>query len=653
VLPLWFDIPFFFLILAGLLGFGLVLTRLLVRLFHSDEESPPLTAAETLIAAYGLGFGGLAMIVLSLGALRLLYAPVLTLVAAAGLALLWRNRPALEHRRVWEELRPRGGVEWLFFVLLAGRMAYHFLGCFLPVFGQDELTYHLTMPRQYLYAHCVHCTPNLLHGNFPYNAEMLYLLCLAFGSEMLAKLLHWSMLLAILAALLVWVRRIDRDAGYLSLLVYLVAIAGVYVRAPMETGSDVPTAMFLAFAFLFASGMKGEDWRLRLVLASLMNGLAWGVKYVAPVFVTPLLAAYLVWRLRELRLGVSRTLLSLGAFVAITLAVFAPWMVKNTLCTNNPVYPALAGVFPSPAPYDSIAHRLEDYEQRSNFYRTYGGETTFSSFSLLRSAVLGYGDKLAWSGTNGDYLLPLYVGCSITGLLAPILGLRGFALAGLVGNLLFFFFYGSHLNRFFSVSYPLGAVLVGTQTAAVFRMTSIPKALHIVLAVLLAVTSVNFQIRWNELMGWHGKPLLTREAHKQYLERHHSGGPEDDAFWEELPNLLPEGAYILGHGIRYPYFIPRRVYCVCDYEEELLDQLYRELGDWDRIGEELRRRGFTHLLLRAGTLVSRPPQSGFDGVPAHEGGSPYPVWPAREWLERNTRLLAGLEGLELREILPD
>ncbi len=668
-LPLWCDIPLFPLVVACLLGFGFETLRWLNKIHLTPDTGG---ASPTLLAGYGLGLGVVAMGVLLLGTLHLLYLPVMWLVLAGGLLLFWRNRRSVAWSELPHLLKPTDRSEWLMVVILAGILSFHMLGCFLPTFGQDELTYHLTMPRQYLIAHYIHATPNLLHGNFPYNAEMIYLLCLGLGSEMLCKLVQWSMLVVLLLTLLTWSRMLDRRVGYLSALLYLVAVGGVYVRSPMEAGSDVPVALFLALGFYFLARATPETWYPSVFLAGVFNGLAWGTKLVAPAFVTPLLLVYLIWKgvffRRQTDQETSRWLLKpLVSFGALTILLFTPWMAKNALCTGNPLYPMLGKLFPSPPPYDAIAQRLFEYEHKTNFYYNEPGNDLASSDPKEAAAAqggftpfrvfLGYRAKIRWSVFEGDYLLLLFLGTSIAGVFLSIPEWRGHAWAGLAANLIFFFIYGAHINRFFSVSYPLAAVLAGIQLSAVFGLTSRPQLFRGIVAVALALTMLNFQTRWCGLVNWYGRPYLTRAGHEEFLQRYNEH-PGHKKVWKALPSLVPEGSYILGHGVRYPFGIPRRVYCVCDYEEELLPQLLRQYGSWEPISGKLKEMGFTHLILDGNppdTTQGREPAPPPEVQPGFRSnvriGDPSQGWPPKDWLDAHTELLIGVEGLELRKLL--
>lgn len=628
-LPPGLDLLLFPLVVAALLGLGAAIHRAVLQWISrgSGDRPSEVQAPEALVLSFGLGSGCAALLILALGSAKLLYLPVFWLLLALGLWLFWRQRSHFQAGRLWAQLRPQGWHEILLFSFVAAVMAFQLLGCMLPATGQDELTYHLSAPRQYLLAHRIHPTPHLLHANFPLNAEMLYLFCLGLGGEMLCKMLQWSQWLILLITLLAWVRRLDRGAGYLAVMLYLSPLAGVYQRAPTEAGSDLLTGTFFTLSLYCLARMEKGDWRRWVLLAGLSGGFAWGTKYVGPAFVTPAVCVYLVGRLLSLRMGWRSVAYSLALLLITTLLLFAPWMVKNALFTGNPVYPLAARTFPSPEPYRGIAERLYHFENQWNFYQQ---EPQPSSLPAKIARALGnYRDeRVHWSLHEGDFLILFYLIFGVTGLILPIAGVRLLAWAALTVNIIFVFLYGTHLNRYFSITYSLAAALVALQLVYLFRQTSIERLLVAAFGVVLLLNLVNFQQRWCRLVDWHGRPLLTRQAHRQYLRRQ-LAEPLTVELSDRIAELTPPGAYLLGQGLRYPFHYGRRLYCTGAFEEELLEQLARRLGGWEPVAEALREQGFTHL------VISR------------EGKSPPPP---PEWLEHNARLLWSAGPFELWQL---
>lgn len=622
-LPPWCDLFLFPLVIICVLGFGSgvlrILTRLLPEEIHLCRQGNLL---DIFFLSAGLGYGALALLMFLLGALRLYYPPVLWMVLTVGIWLFLTQRQGHSWREVWQTIRPEDKSERDFFIIALIILFIQFTGCFQPAIGQDELTYHLTAPWQYLVAHRIHPTPNLLHANFPFNAQMIYLFCLGLGGEILCKLVQFSQWLVILPILMVWTKSFLPGTGYLALLLYLGAIAGVYVRAPMEAGSDILLSLYFTLSFYCVFRMRRETLPGWLLAAGIFNGLAWGTKYVAPAFVTPALSIYILWRLFHLRPDVRKAVFGLCVFGAASLILFLPWMAKNAVFTGNPVYPLANRIFHSPPPYDAIAERLYEYEDEWNFYKQ--SRQIGVSPNLLEMALLALenyqSERLEWSLHEGDYLLLLYLIFSMTGLLIPIQGLRPLAAAGLTGNLLFMVIYGTHLNRFFSMTYPLAALLIAVQLVYLLRQVSIGRTLILLLGLATFISYLQFQWQWCHLIQWYGKPLLTREAHRQYLIQRFDNA-EEMGMWDSLPEWIPPDGYLLSHGVRYPLRTTRRVYATAYFEKELFDLLFEEKQDGKGVHQELLNQGFTHILISRDPDYPKIPASWLDlyTTPVWEG----------------------------------
>jgi len=635
-LPLWCDLVLFPILFCCLISAGetvlLVLARTLPAPWRFWEETD--RGIDRLIVAFALGCGATSLAVLGLGVAGLLYVPLFWMALAAGCYAFWKHRTSYSLRAILQSIRPANRTEWLLALPILAILATAWLGCLMPVTGQDELTYHLTAPRQYLLAHRIHATPHLFHANFPFNAEMLYLFCLALGSGTLCKLLQWSVWAMLLALLLRWVRRGCPEAGYFAVLLYLTAIAGVYVRAPMEAGSDLPVAFFFALGFYSASRIREEglvsNWRGWLLLAGIAGGLALGTKYTAAAFMGPALAIFILWQLFRAKVSIKPALSPLLITAIVSTLLFSPWLIKSACYTGNPFYPFLAETIPTDSPYREIARKTHDFYEHWNYYREVENP---EDATLLQKAALAWNDyrnqRLEWSLHEGDYLLPLYLIFSLTGLLLPLPRFRGYALAALAGNAIFIGLYGTHLNRYFSMTYPLAALLVGAQLMYLFRLTSVGWIFPPLFALGLFISWGNYQLYWARQISWQGCPLLTHQAQWDYLESYFPNR-EFSHLWKSIGEQTSPEASLLGHGVHYPYYSPRRIECTGDFEEELLDRLSREPEGWNGVLEQLHRRGFTHLVIAITPYVSALPP---------------------DWLERHTRLLWREGELELREIV--
>jgi hypothetical protein len=643
-LPPWFDLILFPLAIASLFGFGLFLSDRLVSLFSSIPRDHPFDwggEVEKMAVTFGLGYGFLSLSMLGLGLLGALYGPVLWSVLALGLLLFFRLANRFSVIRGWSELQPRGRLEWFLFGFLCFYFAFRYLGALVPGWGYDEMMYHLTLPRQFLLAHRIHPTPNLIQANLPLNAQMAFVFLYGLGGDILCHLFQWSQYLVLVAIVVRWARRLNEGAGYLAVLVYCSSTLGVYFKVPEEVHSDGPVAVYFATAMLVLGGGLTDRRRLGVALAGLFNGLAWGTKYTAFVFTTPLLMAYLVLKLLDRKVSRISLVTNLATFLFVSFLAFAPWMARGYSFTGNPVYPLLGILFPSPPPYDAMAERLREYEAYSNFYARdpvlahtpplyHPFRTVWVALRSLRS------DKTAWSIQNGDFLLLLNLAIPFLGFVIRDRETKRLCYTALVGNLLYVFVYGMHLSRFYSSVFPLAAVLVARAIGLLAGKVHRPRALRWTVSMLMIFHLCYWQVRWLALQDWWGRPCLTHEAQRRFILKRYGGieGLEKDrGGWEKaLSDHTPQDAYVLAHRLKLPIHSPRRMYYIGDFEEELLVRLSRGAESPLALAQRLRGHGFTHYLFHKPTTSLSDLQEA--------------------WLDTYTESIWEDDQLELRRLLP-
>jgi 4-amino-4-deoxy-L-arabinose transferase-like glycosyltransferase len=195
--------------------------------------------------------------------------------------------------------------------------------------------YHLQGPRLFLEAGRIILLPENWQSNGPFTVEMLYLLGLAFGSDVFSQLIHLVYTICLLLATFSFARRFMgvREAWIafaillgIPLIPYLAALPNV----------DLSWALyeFLAMYALFIwKEIRGKSW---LILAGLIIGWALGSKYFALGW-AGILGLWVLWESRKD--GLKRITLTGLLFGIPGLIVGAPWYIKNMVLSGNPLYP--------------------------------------------------------------------------------------------------------------------------------------------------------------------------------------------------------------------------------------------------------------------------------------------------------------------------
>jgi hypothetical protein len=349
-------------------GVGLVVLRLLRVAFL-------LSLGERLLFGTLLGYGTISLLVLGVGLMGLLYTPVV-LVILVALAIvgsvplvrtLQEAAPAL--RSALNSLRYPPNLFLTVVIVLS--VAAALVKALVPVATQDDLMYHLALPRRYVEQHAISFYPDSNYSLFPQIMEMLYTVGLLLGSDRLAILFAFTTGLLAAASAALFAKRLLAELGSHPLWRALpLLVAAIFLSAPLHnfimraanTDFAQATAEMLAiYAFYLAVGTAPQINTRLLALSGICGGLSFSVKYyglLLPGALGLALLAIIIARWRKgdniERRAIAGTLLqNVLAYGVPILAIGGVWLLRNFISSGNPVWPALGnilgGSFWSPA----------------------------------------------------------------------------------------------------------------------------------------------------------------------------------------------------------------------------------------------------------------------------------------------------------------
>jgi hypothetical protein len=213
----------------------------------------------------------------------------------------------------------------------------------LPEYSPDGTAYHVALAARYLREHNFPRITNTLYAGFPQGIEMLFLFAFAFGKHTAAAMVHLLFTLVTPFGMLAYGRRIGTpEAGAAgALLFFMSPVVG-------KTGTSAYVDVAMA-GVLFAVFLMLEIWRTELqnglpVVIGLMAGFAFAIKYTAGLAIPYALGCVIfhLWRVRK------PTLRPAVLIASFSLLLATPWMIKNALVLNNPVWPFASRFFPNP-----------------------------------------------------------------------------------------------------------------------------------------------------------------------------------------------------------------------------------------------------------------------------------------------------------------
>jgi len=248
--------------------------------------------------------------------------------------------------------------------ILAGILAFLIVSIIIlsavPPVSRDALTHHLAVPKLYLKHGGIYEIPSVQFSYYPMNLDLLYLVPLYFGNDIIPKYIHF--MFALLTAGLIYgylKKRLSPGWGLLGALVYL--SLPVIVKLSITVYVDLGLVFFSTASMLSIAKWVENGFKVKfLLLAALCCGLALGVKYngLIVLFILALFVPYL-YIAETKKLSVEQTpvnnrdafhhqlkAIGYGAiFFLVAVVVFSPWMLRNYAWKGNPIYPLYHSFF--------------------------------------------------------------------------------------------------------------------------------------------------------------------------------------------------------------------------------------------------------------------------------------------------------------------
>lgn len=209
----------------------------------------------------------------------------------------------------------------------------------VPPVSKDELVHHLAVPKLYLKHGGMFEIPFMPFSYYPMNLDLLYLIPLYFGNDIVPKFIHFSFALLTAGLLFGYLKRRTGSGYALFGVVFFLSIP-IIVKLSISAYVDLGV-LFFSFASLLLllkwaeSGLK----RKFLILSGVMAGLAMGTKYNALATGVLLTLFVPILYTRHGKGNFFRSALQGLLFLSIALLVFSPWMVRNYSWKKNPIYP--------------------------------------------------------------------------------------------------------------------------------------------------------------------------------------------------------------------------------------------------------------------------------------------------------------------------
>jgi len=475
----------------------------------------------------------------------------------------------------------------LFLLVISILVLFSSVAVYLPQQG-DTLVTHIALPSYWINEGKMIINPYHFHSYLPSNTEILVTWALLFKSLFAAKLLMWGFLVALVAVVYGFLKRITDN--FIALLAVLILLsAPTLANAAMTIKNDMPVCAFIiAHYFILAEALSArgasdpasKKW---IFLTGLLIGGAIGHKLIAlPV---ALISTILVIGADGMRLKKGepgQPYLSPAWFAGMFLVTF-PWLLRTYIETGNPLYPFLGSIFPS-----RIQDPLFQDAEKIFLYNTQG---LIGVRNYFHSLLIGFG---ASNVPTWGPILPLSLLSLMIFIGTHPLGLRLVVFAAALSGLA--------LLQWLDVRYHIAPFSFLTTVPFALCFKSVLHAKYIKVYKTLAALIVlfcHFQT-YSHANVW----IILRSTLSVLVSGSSPGNfrtiemAVDNMYWLNylVNSRTQEEDGVLQAGISYFYGIERKTYFSSGYNREVLGDIALESNDSKQLGQKLKGMGVRHIL---------------------------------------------------------
>ena len=543
------------------------------------------SSGENLIFGAGIGFGILSYSIFVLGATQILYPLMVYLllgISAVFSLLGWRARPCGLKKAVVEGSKLTLPELFLGLLLLIC-LLFGLLLVLTPAIGTDALSYHLEVPSLYLKKHGFYFIPGNLFSNYPLNSEMLYLIGLLLGGDVVAKGIHFAIAGLTLIGMYQFTRHFVTGSIFIYLpLLLFYSIPSVFVNSHMAY-SDLTVTFYTfltVYAFLKWFSIRQVRW---LVLCGIFTGLSIATKYSALLLpFMGCLGVLYVSRCQEI--GNREALRFLGLYILGVLMIGIPFYIKNWVLTGNPLYPFLYSIF------GGIGWDMEQARQYDLFLKNLGMGRGLFDYLLLPWNVSLHAkmNSPIFDGILGPvFILTLPFAVGIRNIPAAL------RIVMVYCGITFVFWASSvHQIRYLIPIFPFLAIMVG-YVLEYYRRKSV-LLFSVLLMIIVGGLGFNSYHIFKDFQNIRPVPVLTgRESRTAFLDRL----VPTHGMFQYINTHLPDNSKIFFIYMKNPgYLSGRPYYSDSMIESHTMKNILSGATTSEQVYQELKKRGFTHIL---------------------------------------------------------
>lgn len=266
--------------------------------------------------------------------------------------------------------------------------------CSVPPVSRDALTHHLAVPKLYIQHGGMYEIPSMKFSYYPMNLELLYMIPMYFGNDILPKLIHFAFALATAWLIFLYLKnRLNILYAVFGALLFL--STPIVVKLSITAYVDLGLVFFSTASLILLLRWVEKDYKLRyLICSGVCCGLALGTKYNGLVVLflltlfTPIMYIRGKNKLHEIK---NRSLLkqskAMGyglVFFVTALIIFSPWIIRNYFWKENPIYPLYHNIIKSEANIDFEEKQKTNVISRVKNHLTHDQKRPWNHFLIRR-----------------------------------------------------------------------------------------------------------------------------------------------------------------------------------------------------------------------------------------------------------------------------
>jgi hypothetical protein len=285
-----------------------------------------------LVYRAGLALGGLSLAVFFLGVTGHFSPALLVIVLAAAASAFIYSCKGVS----FQGLKGTSFAEKLLLAACVISIVSILPLALMPPSVRDELIQHLALPKLYIGAGRIWEIRHIGFSYLPQNIDLLYLIPLALGNDIVPRLVH--LLFAVMTAALVYSFILPRAGRAYALIGFL-----IYMTTPLVFNLsrmayiDHGAAFYSMLSFMAALRFRDEGALKWLAVSAVAVGLGLGAKY--NVLISFFLIGLFILAVSYKARGFATALRNTALYGLIALAVLSPWLIRNYAWTGSPFYP--------------------------------------------------------------------------------------------------------------------------------------------------------------------------------------------------------------------------------------------------------------------------------------------------------------------------